>query len=313
MTVTELSQSLLPVYGTLSATTFVLYDHITTFDLEVDIVWKRKKWSIVQYLFMVNRYMADVYMIYLSVTVLLRHTSQGKECMWQGIVPGMLGMVVLNSMQYIMALRVSSLYDHRRRIVILLVSALILETVLMVVIYAVKNSIEGVKYMRYVCTTFYKGTFRLAFLNMFPFIGFELLIIVLVGLEAYRYNQGTPRGHFGSVNARLIRTIFRDSLLFPIITIIVCIFCSLSYSSLNEKPLGEFFSHQAIGVVCLLGPRLILNLRDAYYEPFIMEMEQDGSSRGESSGTSSSRRSTLRRDHNSSDDPNRTATTLFGP
>ncbi|KAF9041311.1 hypothetical protein BJ165DRAFT_1612883 [Panaeolus papilionaceus] len=261
---TELPQSLLPVYGTLPAMTFVLYDHMTTYDLEVDIIWKRTKWSIVQYLFMVNRYTGDIYMIYLAVGT------------WQGLVPGMTGMVLLSSMQYIMALPVICLYNRSRKIIILIVSALILEAVLMIVIYAVKNSIEGVANIRYVCTTFYasEAFIKVAFLNILPFICFELLVVILVGREAYRYSKGTRHGGVGSTNANLLKIIFRDSIVFPVITIIVCIFCSLSYSSLNEKPLGEFLSHQGIGVLCLLGPRLILNLRDAYYAPFNMEMEQ---------------------------------------
>ncbi|KAF9045071.1 hypothetical protein BJ165DRAFT_1475068 [Panaeolus papilionaceus] len=276
---TELSESLLPVYGTLSATTFVLYDHLTTYDLEVAIVWKRKRWSYVQYLFMVNRYVGDTFMVYLTVTVLRRHNSHGKEGTWQGIVPGMLAMMLLGSMQCIMALRVSSLYDHRRAIVIILSSALIFEVVSMTVIFAVKNSIEGFQNVRYVCTTFYAGTTRSwAWLTFVPFTAFETLVLILVGREAYKYNKGLPRGHLRSANADLIRVIFRDSIMFPIIAIIVCVCCFLAYTTLNEKPLGEFLAHLGTGVICILGPRLILNLRDAYYSSFDQEMQQGNSS-----------------------------------
>lgn len=75
--------------------------------------------------------------------------------------------------------------------------------------------------VRYVCTTFYAGTTRSwAWLTFVPFTAFETLVLILVGREAYKYNKGLPRGHLRSANADLIRVIFRDSIMFPIMYVL---------------------------------------------------------------------------------------------
>ncbi|KDR69327.1 hypothetical protein GALMADRAFT_929285 [Galerina marginata CBS 339.88] len=44
----------------LAMATCVVYDHITTLDEEVELVWKREKWNAVQILFFINRYTGDL-------------------------------------------------------------------------------------------------------------------------------------------------------------------------------------------------------------------------------------------------------------
>ncbi|KAG2012925.1 hypothetical protein CC2G_009875 [Coprinopsis cinerea AmutBmut pab1-1] len=45
-------------YWQVAATSIALYDHLTTLDLEVELIWK-KKVSVVQLLFILNRYSGD--------------------------------------------------------------------------------------------------------------------------------------------------------------------------------------------------------------------------------------------------------------
>ncbi|KAF8970372.1 hypothetical protein BDZ97DRAFT_1914679 [Flammula alnicola] len=40
-------------YAQLAAATCTVYDHITTFDLEIELIWRRPKWSMVQFLFLI--------------------------------------------------------------------------------------------------------------------------------------------------------------------------------------------------------------------------------------------------------------------
>ncbi|KAG2004846.1 hypothetical protein CC2G_003356 [Coprinopsis cinerea AmutBmut pab1-1] len=51
------------LYWQVAATTAVLYDHVTTLDLEVELVWRRK-WTFVQVLFVVNRYLGDALFVH---------------------------------------------------------------------------------------------------------------------------------------------------------------------------------------------------------------------------------------------------------
>ncbi|KAF4614442.1 hypothetical protein D9613_002490 [Agrocybe pediades] len=46
-------------YLAVAAATCALYDHVTTLDEEIELVWRRK-WSVVQMLFLFNRYAGDV-------------------------------------------------------------------------------------------------------------------------------------------------------------------------------------------------------------------------------------------------------------
>jgi hypothetical protein len=47
----------------------------------------------------------------------------------------------------------------------------------------------------------------------------------------------------------------------------------LSYTVLHEET-AEGVMHAASAVMCVLGPRLILNLRNAYYIPFDEELRR---------------------------------------
>ncbi|RXW24244.1 hypothetical protein EST38_g1627 [Candolleomyces aberdarensis] len=48
------------------STTVVVYDHLSTLDLEIELIWK-KKWSLIQILFIINRYVPDAAFLYGAV------------------------------------------------------------------------------------------------------------------------------------------------------------------------------------------------------------------------------------------------------
>ncbi|KAJ2922514.1 hypothetical protein H1R20_g14575, partial [Candolleomyces eurysporus] len=50
-----------------AATTVVVYDHLSTLDLEIELVWK-KKWTLIQILFIINRYVPDAAFLYGAVS-----------------------------------------------------------------------------------------------------------------------------------------------------------------------------------------------------------------------------------------------------
>ncbi|KAF8912247.1 hypothetical protein CPB84DRAFT_1761763, partial [Gymnopilus junonius] len=112
----------------LAAATGVLYDHISTFDDEVELVWQRPKWTLVQLLFLVNRYVGDVMQVFgaiVYITHIQKHTHAC--CNVLNKLVGYLVMVVLASMQGIMIYRVSSMYSHNRKVIYFLGAALLVE------------------------------------------------------------------------------------------------------------------------------------------------------------------------------------------
>ncbi|KAG2012927.1 hypothetical protein CC2G_009877 [Coprinopsis cinerea AmutBmut pab1-1] len=52
-------------YWQIAATTVALYDHVSTLDLEIELIWK-KKFSTVQILYLLNRYSGDALFMYVS-------------------------------------------------------------------------------------------------------------------------------------------------------------------------------------------------------------------------------------------------------
>ncbi|KAF5313612.1 hypothetical protein D9611_010224 [Ephemerocybe angulata] len=58
--------------------TLVLYDHLTTLDLEIELIWK-KKWSLIQVLYLINRYLPDISFLYgVSLTVWVSEETHAK-------------------------------------------------------------------------------------------------------------------------------------------------------------------------------------------------------------------------------------------
>ncbi|KAF8153042.1 hypothetical protein B0H34DRAFT_88963 [Crassisporium funariophilum] len=67
------ARSVIYVYVALAAA--VLYDNITTLDLEIELIWKRPRISIVQVLFLVNRYLGNVIHAYAAIVLISEGTT----------------------------------------------------------------------------------------------------------------------------------------------------------------------------------------------------------------------------------------------
>ncbi|KAF4609488.1 hypothetical protein D9613_012340 [Agrocybe pediades] len=45
-----------------------VYDHLITLDREIELVWKRTRWNVVQFLFLTSRYLSDAILIYGAIS-----------------------------------------------------------------------------------------------------------------------------------------------------------------------------------------------------------------------------------------------------
>ncbi|KAF8171658.1 hypothetical protein BJ912DRAFT_118261 [Pholiota molesta] len=85
---TQVNQIVLPAdtalsYLALAGATCMIYDHLTTLDIEIEVVWNRPKWQIPQFLFFLNRYVGLVLQIYTAsffIKHLLGHSPQRYSC-----------------------------------------------------------------------------------------------------------------------------------------------------------------------------------------------------------------------------------------
>lgn len=263
---------------TLSTATCVVYDHLTTFNDEIQLVWKRPKWSVVQVLFLINRYVGIGSQIF-SAFVLVRHSMMNttESCNFWNVLNGFLAAIILATMQGIMSYRVSSMYSHNRKIVILLIAAFVLELSLVIVIQVlilgvhspIPQPAPGVS----LCAqdSFPSWTYA----AWIPIIVFELLVLLLSLSRAVKYHQSVQILRVNNIHSyptnSLAYILLRDSITFPFITLFVC---TLNLIACARFPylVTQFTFCLAAFVPIILGSRLILNLRETYYQPFAEEL-----------------------------------------
>jgi len=209
----------------------------------------------------------------------VRHSVKDttKSCNLWNVLNGFLAAIVLATMQGIMSYRVSSMYNHNRKIVILLIAAFVLELSLVVVIQIlilgvhslIPEPAPGVSLSAQ--DSFPSWTYA----AWIPIMMFELLVLLLSLALAFKYYQ-TLRV-FKASNTRwypsnsLVYILLRDSITFPFICLIICI---LNLVACARFPylVTQFTFCLAAFVPIILGSRLILNLRETYYQPFVEEL-----------------------------------------
>ncbi|KAF8153041.1 hypothetical protein B0H34DRAFT_721934 [Crassisporium funariophilum] len=185
--------------------------------------------------------------------------------------------IILWTMQGIMIYRVSSMYHHSRKVICTLLACLAVEVAITSTMQAlpyrkrsiVLDSPEIVSCVEKVFPRWYR-------ILWVPIILFESLIFAMSiwkGVEYYRESYTVNGAIYSDSGKSLVYTLLRDSILFPFIALIVCY--------INVIGWGYFsFTTITINVAVssfmtrILGCRLILNLREAYYQPFGDEFTQ---------------------------------------
>ncbi|KAF8166002.1 hypothetical protein B0H34DRAFT_258847 [Crassisporium funariophilum] len=158
---------------------------------------------------------------------------------------------VLWSMQGIMIYRVSSMYYHSRKMICLLVSCFVVEI-------AITSTMQSLPYD----VVFGSGHLTSCVEKVFP-RWYRVFWTPIILFESLIFGRKS-----------LMYTLLRDSILFPFIALILCF--------LNVIGWGYFSFTTIVAIVAisgfmarLLGCRLILNLREAYYRPFEEELGQE--------------------------------------
>lgn len=181
--------------------------------------------------------------------------------------------VLIWSMQAIMQYRVSCMYKHQRKAVFLMVTAFAIEVLSMAAINLVylRRTIEraaSIEKLNLCIGVHFPGRYTVYWIAVFVF---ELMIFILgfqAGLVYFRESRLIHSlGKHG-----LRKILIRDSILFPLIAFIVggvnvFVWSRLaSYSITISVTFSQLLSR-------ILGCRLVLNLREAYYLPFESEVD----------------------------------------
>lgn len=262
-------------YVQVAVTIAVFYDHFTTFDLEVELIWK-KKWTFVTVLFIINRYFGEALPLYLTSDLILGPSSAEKngECSPAPKIEGWASHVIIWSMQAIMQYRIFTMYKQSKRVIFLAAVAFATEILSMVVIdllYLHRINVNTEPHPGiHVCVSHNTNWF---YISWIPIFGYESIILLLglrAGMQFFKESRSLPSSNRFPLHFILLR----DSILYPVIALIVGAsnvlgwFRPLSYSTPVAAGLSQFFSR-------MLGCRLILNLREAYYLPFEEECSRN--------------------------------------
>ncbi|KAF8154462.1 hypothetical protein B0H34DRAFT_524170 [Crassisporium funariophilum] len=261
-------------YCNLAVAVWVVYDHISTLDLEVELVWQRPQWSMVQILFLITRYVGDARQIFCGV-VFVRHIVAGsmKVSVISSAIQGLLTCATLATMQGLMIFRISSMYHDQPKVHSLLIAGFLTETALLILLQCLSlisgvstrlDIPEGVK----ICAKEkYPTWFYTLWIPIFLFELMMFLLSVRVGLKYYEFEMlRSRRRHAKS----LVYILLRDSILYPFIAMSACIIGSVIWIKLPFTTLQMVNAFQG-ALPSILGSRLLLNLREAYYQPFQRE------------------------------------------
>ncbi|KAG2012926.1 hypothetical protein CC2G_009876 [Coprinopsis cinerea AmutBmut pab1-1] len=98
-------------------------------------------------------------------------------------------------------------------------------------------------------------------------IAFDVVAFTLALMEGIRYFRRTQL-----TEGSLVRILLRDSIFFPFLGLSVSIFALLAWRAVLPYPSVAVLMTLMALTSPILGSRLILNLRDAYYKPFAEEV-----------------------------------------
>ncbi|KAF6760652.1 hypothetical protein DFP72DRAFT_77357 [Ephemerocybe angulata] len=264
--------------------TIVLYDHLTTLDLEIELIWK-KKWSLIQVLYLINRYLPDISFLYgVSLAVWVSEETHAKVRPSLSRVQTWLSIIALQAMQGIMVHRTICMYRQRTVVVYVVtmffIANLIAGTTLAAFSMVVVNVPTIITGSLHSCTpTNLKDWSVAAWFQMFAFEAVIFVLAVAEGIRYMRDNKAVRRNMDISIRGRwskegsLIHVLLRDSLVFPLITLSITFFDILAWYVL-PGPAMHYAINMTVTASPVLGCRLVLHLRDAYYQPFAGEMNQ---------------------------------------
>ncbi|KZT38555.1 hypothetical protein SISSUDRAFT_1061909 [Sistotremastrum suecicum HHB10207 ss-3] len=249
------------LYGFVSALTWLIWDIMITLEDEIRYIW-RSSWSTCKFCHFYARYFGLLLLISMGSPWdgwTTGFPPSTEYCRIMGIYQSAIGGVVMLGTQAILVVRVYALYGCKRPVLVLLVTAFVLQyttgTSLMIV-----DLFSGRQYDRvliysnpdyYTCITTALSNARLAI--WLPSIVFETLLFAMTAKKVH--NEGVQSGY-----SLISLPIFTDGAWYYVITLLLSIICQIAWS-LEWGNVISFVYPWNIAVLCFSGPRLNLNLR----------------------------------------------------
>ncbi|EIN12765.1 hypothetical protein PUNSTDRAFT_141373 [Punctularia strigosozonata HHB-11173 SS5] len=262
-----------------------------TLDREVDFIW-RKRWTVSKTLFIYNRYMGafiliaeailfmdsrrlphDTYVIFMhqECSSTLPCLCLYPRCFTLLKMQAWLSASVVWCMQAILIMRVFALYNNSRRIFSLIAAGFVLEVgailILKLKYQAHQVSTEPVPGL-HICTPI--NVPELFWTFWVPIIIFEFLLMLFplrMSFDYLRHMLSMPRGNDPWIGEVLLNILIRDSLLYFLVVTLTYLAIAIMWARFPAIwiEIPEGFSG---AMTCIMGSRLTLNMREAFYKPF---------------------------------------------
>jgi len=232
--------------------TIMVYDHLITFDIEVERIWSLK-WRLPKFLFLINRYVApsliimtgfanSIFPVLFSFCNFLMHFKH-----WTMIL-------ALGTSGLILLIRVAALYGHSEIMLRFLVGLFVCQMVTVIVITCIiiKETTPILVY------EFFPGCYAIAPDNSYsfyiPFVIFDGILLILSTFKVFAY--------FRQELNPTVRLLARDSIVYFVImfaailadVIIITLGASLIISIPPES------------IACIAVSRMMLNIRGLVFD-----------------------------------------------
>ncbi|KDQ58700.1 hypothetical protein JAAARDRAFT_34546 [Jaapia argillacea MUCL 33604] len=249
----------------LSASFVAIYDHLITIDQEYELIWQRQ-WTLSKVMFLINRYVGAA-LLCTEAAVLLNegHMSDKVGCLYFFFAQGWVGVTVCLASQNIMRMRVVAMYGNSARVasflsVCYIAEAIAISTILGLVcarMSAVDEPIPGIR----ICTPVMIPRFFFSF--WLPICAFESILFAFALWKGLSFFFSSGEKWTGGT---LTYVLFRDSISYFFLILMACVTNAVVWLTLPSTWL-EVPEGYVTATYCIMGSRLMLNMRDAYYLP----------------------------------------------
>jgi len=237
---------------TLAGFVVLLYDHILTFDFEVDLIWRAKA-GLVSVIFLLNRYIVPLLLIVDLFEMFDLPTNSQTLCKVWTTIQSVFTIASFMSIHTIVAMRVYALYNGKRWVgrFLWVASVLYLVSSTAIIAMAHVNVIPDLQPEHHQCVGSIPSFLWAAWL---PSIIFETILFILTLIAMIEHDN--KRRSFNTLTVIL----YRDGMLYFVVVSLCSLFSLLVWAFADPTLLG-LARYFALAIVNVAGSRLVLNLK----------------------------------------------------
>ncbi|KAG9098023.1 hypothetical protein FS749_004909 [Ceratobasidium sp. UAMH 11750] len=244
----------------LAAMVLLVYDHVITFDAEIELVWF-KPWSWSKALFFWNRYGTFVILLFDTIVGVGGGPSNAlsKFQGWTGWLTNM-------TVEIIIQVRIAAMFSQDKRIIVPMVFLFFAQAIGMAAIIgsafekmeAVNELVPGFR----ACSL--KGVPTRMYIYWATNLSFEGILFCLAVFKAWQNFAGRRGTRPTWSGPRILNILIRDSILYFSVIFVTYVMNLVAWST-GGGSLYQLAIALAIALRASMGSRLLLNVREAYY------------------------------------------------